>query len=57
MRVLFISSFGCIPATSGNRARILAHLEEAERLGHEVWFYGLGLNEDSVRAHALQLMC
>jgi glycosyltransferase involved in cell wall biosynthesis len=28
--------------------RFLAHLNEAERLGHEVWFHGLGLDQEGV---------
>jgi glycosyltransferase involved in cell wall biosynthesis len=45
-RILVISDLPVLPANAGNKTRVWALMNNLERLGHEVWFLGLGLREE-----------
>jgi glycosyltransferase involved in cell wall biosynthesis len=45
-RILIISDLPVLPANAGNKTRVYAMMKNLERLGHEVWFLGLGLREE-----------
>jgi len=47
-RILIISDLPILPANAGNKTRVCAMMKNLERLGHEVWFLGLGLREEEV---------
>jgi glycosyltransferase involved in cell wall biosynthesis len=44
-RILIITDLPVLPANAGNKTRVWALINNLRRLGHEVWFLGLGLRE------------
>jgi glycosyltransferase involved in cell wall biosynthesis len=42
-RILIITDLPVLPANAGNKTRVWALMNNLKRLGHEVWFLGLGL--------------
>jgi glycosyltransferase involved in cell wall biosynthesis len=52
-RILIITDLAVLPANAGNKTRVWALMNNLRRLGHEVWFLGLGLRvEEVVRLRA-----
>ena len=52
-RILLITDLPVLPADAGNKTRVWALMNNLRRLGHEVWFLGLGLREeDAARLRA-----
>jgi glycosyltransferase involved in cell wall biosynthesis len=52
-RILIICDLPVLPASAGNKTRVWSLMKNLRRLGHEVWFLGLGLREheaDTLRA-------
>jgi len=49
-RILIITDLPVFPANAGNKTRVWAMMNNLRRLGHEVWFLGLGLSEKDVAA-------
>ncbi len=49
-RILIITDLAVFPANAGNKTRVWAMMNNLQRLGHEVWFLGLGLREEEVAA-------
>jgi glycosyltransferase involved in cell wall biosynthesis len=45
-RILIITDLPVLPANAGNKTRVWAMMNNLRRLGHEVWFLGLGLREE-----------
>ena len=45
-RILILANIAIYPADVGNKARIWTLLKHLEAAGHEVWFGGIGLNEN-----------
>jgi glycosyltransferase involved in cell wall biosynthesis len=45
-RILIITDLPVLPANAGNKTRVWALINNLRRLGHEVWFLGLGLREE-----------
>jgi glycosyltransferase involved in cell wall biosynthesis len=45
-RILVITDLPVLPANAGNKTRVWALMNNLRRLGHEVWFLGLGLREE-----------
>jgi glycosyltransferase involved in cell wall biosynthesis len=45
-RILIITDLPVLPANAGNKTRVWALMNNLRRLGHEVWFLGLGLREE-----------
>jgi glycosyltransferase involved in cell wall biosynthesis len=53
-RILIITDLPVLPANAGNKTRVWALMNNLRRLGHEVWFLGLGLREeDAARLRAV----
>jgi glycosyltransferase involved in cell wall biosynthesis len=44
-RILIISDLPVLPANAGNKTRVWSLMNNLRRLGHDVWFLGLGLRE------------
>jgi glycosyltransferase involved in cell wall biosynthesis len=44
-RILILANMSIYPADVGNKARIWTLLQQLRQAGHDVWFGGLGLNE------------
>jgi glycosyltransferase involved in cell wall biosynthesis len=52
-RILVITDLPVLPANAGNKTRVWALMNNLRRMGHEVWFLGLGLPaEDADRLRA-----
>jgi glycosyltransferase involved in cell wall biosynthesis len=45
-RILIISDLPVLPANAGNKTRVWSLMNNLRRLGHDVWFLGLGLREE-----------